>query len=115
MNVYLTPFEHVCAKCNSPSSASSLISDDTIVCLRCSEKFPYIYGHCLNAAIQTMGNTTVHCTIRKPMLQDVLPRLVELSYEAYLQKKASGVYMLCDFRIHNKFILNEDNAILHIG
>jgi hypothetical protein len=49
------------------------------------------------------------------MLQDVLPGLEELSYEVYLQKKASNVYMLHDFQIHSKFTLNEDNAILHIG
>ena len=61
-----------------------------------------------------MGNTIVHYTIRHPLLQDVLPGLVEFSYEAYLQKKANSVYMMCDFQIHSKFTLNEDNAILHI-
>jgi hypothetical protein len=114
VNAYSTPFKLVCEKCNSPSSASALISDDTIDFLRCSEKCTYIYGHCLNAAIQTMGNTTVHCTVRQPLLQNVLPKLEELLYETYLQKKATSVYMLRDFRIHNKFTLNEDNAILHI-
>jgi hypothetical protein len=62
-----------------------------------------------------MGKTTVHCTIRKPLLQNVLPKLAELLYETYLQKKASSVYMLWELRIHNKFTLNEDNAIFHIG
>jgi hypothetical protein len=57
----------------------------------------------------------IHCTITNPMLQDVLFGLAELSYEAYLQKKENNVYMLCDFRIHIKFTLNEDNAILHIA
>jgi hypothetical protein len=113
--VYSTPFEPVCAKCNSPASASALISDDTIDCLRCGEKCPYIYGHCVNVVIRTVGNTTVHCTVRQPLLQNVLPKLAELSYETYLQKKASSVYMLRELRIHRKFTLNEDNAILHIG
>jgi hypothetical protein len=62
-----------------------------------------------------MDNTTMHCTLRQPLLEIVLPKLAELSYETYLQKKASNVYMLRDLRIHNKFTLNEDNAILHIG
>ena len=62
-----------------------------------------------------MGNTTAHCTVRQPLLQDVLFGLEELSYEAYLQKKENNVYMLRDFWIHSKFTLNEDNAILHIG
>jgi hypothetical protein len=57
----------------------------------------------------------MHCTIRQLLLQDVLPGLAELSYEAYLQKKANSVYMLRDFRIHSIFTLNEDNAILHIS
>jgi hypothetical protein len=61
-----------------------------------------------------MDNITVHCTIRHLMLQDVLPVLAELSLEAYLQKNTNNVYMLRDFRIHSKFTLNEDNAILHI-
>ena len=113
--MYSTPFEPVCAKCNYHASAFALISDDTIDCLRCSEKCPYIYGHCLNVAIRTVGNTTMHCTIRQPLLQDVLLGLAELSYETYLQKKENNVYMLRDFQIHRKFTLNEDNAILHIG
>jgi hypothetical protein len=62
-----------------------------------------------------VGNTIVHCTIRQPMLQDVLPGLSEFPYEVYLQKKEKSVYMLRDFRIHSKFTLNEDNAILHIN
>jgi hypothetical protein len=62
-----------------------------------------------------MENTTVHCTVRKPLLKDVLPKLVELSYEMYLQKKVSNVYMLRDLQIHNKFTLNEENAIFHIS
>jgi hypothetical protein len=57
----------------------------------------------------------MHCTTRKPLLQNVLPRLAELSYETYLRKKESNVYMLHEFQIHTKFTLNEDNAILHIG
>ena len=114
MDAYSTPFDPVCAKCNSLASAFAFINDGTIDCLRCSKKFPYIYRHCLNAAIWTVGNTIVHCTIRQHLLQDVLPGLVEFSYEVYLQKKANNVYMLCDFCIHNKFTLNEDNAILHI-
>jgi hypothetical protein len=99
---------------HSPASASALISDDTIDCLRCGEKCPYIYGHCVNGVIRTMGNTTVHCMVRQPLLQNVLPELAELSYETYLQKKASSVYMLRQLQIQRKFTLNEDNAILHI-
>jgi hypothetical protein len=114
-NAYSTPFEPVCAKCNSPASASAFINDGTIDCLRCGTKCPYIYRHCLNAVIRTLNNTIVHCTVRQPVLQDVLPGLTEFPYEIYLQKKANIVYMLRDFRVHRKFTLNEDNVILHIG
>jgi hypothetical protein len=93
-NVYSTPFEPVCAKCHSVASASALISDDMIDCLRCDEKCPYIYGHCVNGVIRTVGNTIVQCSVRQPLLQNVLPELAELSYETYLHKKASNVYML---------------------
>jgi hypothetical protein len=99
----------------SPASTSALISGDRIHFLRCGEKFPYTYGNCLNASIRTVGNTTMHCMVRQPLLQNVVPKLAKFSYETYLHKKASSVYMLRYFRIHNKFTLNEDNAILHIG
>ena len=108
--MYSTPFEPACAKCHSAASAFALISDDMIDCLRCDEKFPYIYGHCINGVIQTVGNTTMQCSVRQPLLQNVFLKLVELSYEMYLQKKASSVYMLWELRIHNKFTLNEDNS-----
>jgi hypothetical protein len=62
-----------------------------------------------------MGNTIIHCTIRQPLLQDVLPGLAEFPYEVYLQKKENSIYMLRDFRVHRKFTLNEENSILHIG
>jgi hypothetical protein len=81
--VYSTPFEPICARCNSVASPSALISDDTIDCLRCSEKCPYIYGNFMNVVIR-IGNTTVHCTVRQPLLQNVLLELAELSYETYL-------------------------------
>ena len=87
--MYSTPFEPVCAKCHSTASASALISDDMIDYLRCDEKCPYIYGHCVNGVIRT-----VQCSVRQPLLQNVLPELAELSYETYLHKKASNVYML---------------------
>jgi hypothetical protein len=77
-----------------------------IDCLRCGEKCPDIYGHYFNAIIRTVDNTTMHCTVRQP--------LVELLYETYLQKKASSVYMLRQLRIQSKFSLNEDNEIFHI-
>ena len=87
----------------------------TIDYLRCDEKCPYIYGHCINVVIRTMGNTIGHCTVMQPLLQNVLPKLAKFLYETYLQKKTSNVYMLQELRIHRKFTLNEDNAILHIG
>ena len=113
--MYSTPFEPVCAKCHYVASSSALISDDTIDCLQSGEKNPYIYGHCVNGVIRTVGNTTVQCSVRQPLLQNVLPELTELSYETYLQKKASSVYKLRQLRIQSKFTLNEDNEILHIG
>jgi hypothetical protein len=92
--VYSSPSEPTCANCNSATSASALISDDTIDCLQCDEKCPDIYGHCVNAIIRTVGNTTVDYTVRQPLLQNVLPEFAEFLYETYLQKKASSVYML---------------------
>jgi hypothetical protein len=92
--VYSTPFEPTCEKFHFVASASALISHDTIDYLRCSEKCPYIYGHCINGVIRTVGNTTVQCSVTEPLLQNVFPELTELSYEMYLQKKASNVYML---------------------
>jgi hypothetical protein len=69
----------------------------------------------VNGVIQTVGNTTVHYKVTKPLLQNVFPKLADLSYKTYLQKKASSVYILRELQIHNKFTLNEDNANFHIG
>lgn len=38
-----------------------------------------------------------------------------MSYEEYLQEKETIVYMLRDLKIHNRFILNEDSELLHVG
>jgi hypothetical protein len=93
--VYSSPFEPRCANYNSVASVSALISDDTIDCLGCGEKCPDIYGHYVNAIIRTVDNTTMHCTVRQPLLQNVLPELAELLYETYLQKRQT-VCTCCD-------------------
>jgi len=77
-------------------------------------KCPDIYGNYVNAIIRTVGNTTMHCTVRQPLLQNMLPELAKLLYETYLQKKESSVYILRKLRTQRKFILNEDNENFHI-
>ena len=52
--------------------------------------------------------------IREPILQTLLPDLIQMPYEIYLQKKLDIVYMLRDLQVHNKFTLNEDNIVLQI-
>jgi hypothetical protein len=75
----------------------ALIDGVTIDCVVCNDKFPYEYKHCLNVIIQTIDKSIVQCTIRAPILQDVLPALTQLAYEAYIEKKTVAMYMLRDF------------------
>ena len=86
-NAYSTPFELVCAKCNTVGSVGALIDGGTIDCVVYNDKCAYEYKHCLNAIIQIIDKSTVQCTIRAPILQDVLPSLTQLAYETYILKK----------------------------
>jgi hypothetical protein len=113
-NAYSTPFEPVCASCNSPASATALIKDAVIDCTKCCQKRPFTYQHCLNAIIRTSDNKTVQCTVRKPLLHTILPSLLDMSYETYLQKKQGTVYMLRDLQVRGIFTVNEDNMLLHL-
>jgi hypothetical protein len=113
-NAYSTPFKPVCASCNSPTSATALIKDAVVDCTKCCQKLPFTYQHCLNAIIRTSDNKTVQCTVRKPLLHTILPSLLGMSYETYLQKKQSIVYMLRDLQVHGIFTVNEDNMLLHL-
>jgi hypothetical protein len=113
-NAYSTPFEPVCASCNSPTSATALIKDAMVDCTKCSQKRPLTYQHCLNAIIRTSDNKTVQCTVRKPLLHNILPSLIDMSYETYLHKKQGTVYMLRDLQVRGIFIVNEDNILLHL-
>jgi hypothetical protein len=113
-NAYSTPFEPVCASCNSPTSTTTLIKDEVVDCTKCCQKRPFTYQHCLNAIIRTSDNKTVQCTVRKPLLHTVLPSLLDMSYDTYLQKKQGTIYMLRDLQVHGIFIVNEDNMLLHL-
>jgi hypothetical protein len=113
-NAYSTPFEPVCASCNSPTSATALIKDAVVDCTKCCQKRPFTYQHCLNAIICTSDNKTVQCTVRKPLLHTILPSLLDMSYEKYLEKKQGTVCMLRDLQVHGIFTVNEDNMLLHL-
>jgi hypothetical protein len=112
---YSTPFEPVCAICNFLASASASIEDTTIDCVKCNQKCHFLYRHCINAIIISINNSVVQCIIREPILQKLLPGLIQMPYEIYLQKKLDIVYMLRDLQVHNKFTLNENNIVLQIG
>ena len=114
LNSYSTPFEPIFAICNSVINSSILISNGTIYCSKCNNNFPFVYKHCINATIESITKNIVHCTIREPLVHDLLPRLKPMSYEKYLQEKETIVYMLRDLRIHSKFLLNEDSELLHV-
>jgi hypothetical protein len=113
-NAYSTPFEPVCASCNSPTSATALIKDVVVDCTKCCDKRPFTYQHCLNAVIRTSDNKTLQCTVRKPLLHTILPSLLDMSYDTYLQKKQGTVYMLRDLQVRGIFTVNEDNMLLHL-
>ena len=114
-NPYSTPFEPVCAICNSPVNSSIAIANATIFCSQCNDNFPFLYKHCINAVIESITNNFVQCIIREPLLHDLLPDLKSMSYETYLQQKATTVYILRDFKIQSKFTLNEDSELLHVN
>jgi len=113
-NAYSTPFEPVCASCSFPTSAPALIKDTVVDCTKCCQKHHFTYQHCLNAVIRTSDNKALQCTVRKPLLHTILPSLLEMSYETYLQKKQATIYMLQDLQVHGIFTLNEDNILLHL-
>jgi hypothetical protein len=114
-NAYSTPFEPVCAICNSLASASALIKNAMLDCVRRNQRCHFIYKHCLSFVIGTIDKNNVQCTTRQPILYELLHGLTEMQYEIYLQKKPKTIYMLHDFRVHVKFTLNEDSVVLHVG
>jgi hypothetical protein len=83
-------------------------------CTKCSKKRPLTYQHCLNAIIRTSDNKTVQCTVRKPLQHNILPSLIDMSYETYLHKKQGTVYMLRNLQVRGIFTVNEDNILLHL-
>jgi hypothetical protein len=83
-------------------------------CLKCSTKHPFTYQHCVNAIIHTIDKKTLQCIIREPLMHNILPSLIDMSYETYLQKKRATVYMLRDLRVHGRFTVNEDNIVSHL-
>jgi hypothetical protein len=71
--VYSTPFEPVCAKCHSVASASALITDDTIDCLRCGENF-HIFMDITSVVLFELW------VIRKDLLMTVVEFLIACDY-----------------------------------
>jgi hypothetical protein len=61
-----------------------------------------------------LTSKTLQCIIREPLLHNILPSLIDMSYETYLQKKRATVYMLRDLQVHGRFTVNEDNIVSHL-
>jgi len=74
--------------------------------------FPFNYSHWLKCSIINTKNTKVPCYLRDNILRKLLPNLTPLSYEDYLRDKYVVIYILRDFVVHGKFILNQDNKIV---
>jgi hypothetical protein len=74
-NAYSTPFEPVCAICNSPAGASALIKNAMFDCVRCNQRCHFVYKHFLVVVIHTIHNNNVQCIAREPILQELLPGL----------------------------------------
>ena len=91
------------------------MQDTTIDYLKCKETCDINYLHCLNCIIKTVTNTTSRCSLKNSMLlNELLPELTYMSYEDYVYKKPTTIYMLHDLQVHGIFILNEHNDILQI-
>jgi hypothetical protein len=57
---------------------------------------------------------SIECSLRDDILRKLLSNLRALSYEDYLKDKYDVIYILRDFIIHGKFILNQDNTIVEV-
>ena len=80
--------------------------------MKCRTKTSITYFHRLNCQIIKLDNKKVSCTLKGVILRKLLPDLITLSYEDYLKDKSTTIYLLCEFSVHGKFILNHENAIL---
>jgi hypothetical protein len=83
-------------------------------CAKCQAETPFNYSHRLKCSIVNIENTKVSCCLKDDILRNLLPNLTTLSYKDYLKEKYDVIYMLCDFIVHGKFMLNQDNTIVEV-
>ena len=81
-------------------------------CIKCRIETPVTYFHRLNCLIIKSDNQKASCTLKGDILRKLLPDLITSKYEDDLKDKYTTIYMLHEFSVHGKFILNFENAIL---
>ena len=111
-NIYSNPFQPKCSKCDLPIESFGSIEGEMLHCIKCRIETHVPYFHRLNCLKIKSDNQKASCTLKGDILRKLLSDLITLKYEDYLKDKSTTIYMLREFSIHGKFILNHENEIL---
>ena len=112
LNIYSNPIQPKCSKCDLPIESFGSIEREKLHCIKCRSQTSITYFHRLNCLIIKSDNQKASCTLKGDILGKLLSNLITLKYEDYLKDKSTTIYMLREFFVHEKFILNHENAIL---
>jgi len=59
-------------------------------------------------------NSNIECTVRRPLLDELLPKLIEISYEDYQKDISSALDLLQTFQKKGNFVMTLDNVLTAI-
>jgi len=112
-NVYSPPFEPICAICNHPIFALALPPNAHCYCSTCDKDTDFLFSHSICCVLQKK-DSNIECTVRRPLLDELLPELIEISYEDYQKDISSALDLLHTFQKKCNFVMTLDNVLTAI-
>ena len=112
-NVYSPPFEPICAICNHPIFASALPPNAHCYCSTCDKDTIFLYNHSICCVLQKK-ESDIECIVRRPLLDRLIPELIEISYDDYQNDISAALDLLHTFQKKGNFVMALDNVVTAI-
>lgn len=112
-NIHAEPFVIIYNNFSLPANTFGTVLMDQLNCSTCRNLTTYRCSLQLNCIIQIEANVQYKCILKDSLLLELCPSLTGLTYEKYLEDVADVTYNLRDFHIHNNFLLDSSDVIIH--
>lgn len=112
-STYIPPFEPFCIDCHQLILAKILPYKGLCYCTKCGKETKFFYDHNLQCILEADGKE-IFCTLRKPLLENLLPQLIGITYEQYKNDISITIDLLRTFQKKGAITMAVGNIITDI-